>query len=159
MEDHDEGIGSWNYGYGFGKIPPNLDPPLPVPPLPPTIFQQQQQQQQQAVFNNNNEGGGGGWMPQQQQGNMPIPPPPPPPPPPIQPPNMGNNINSNNNKTSFNFLGILGVEEYNSRISEGILTPGSRVGVQVVGKRFEEERVLAVMKVIDELIDTKSSIA
>lgn len=138
MEGNDEGIGSWNYGYGYGLIPPNLDPPLPVPPLPPimphhpdlinnVIFQQQQQQQQQ--FNNMIFG---------------LPPPPPPPLP-----------NNPTNKTSFNFLGILGVEEYNSRISEGILSSqgsSSRVGVQVVGKRFEEERVLAVMKVIDGLV-------
>lgn len=51
-------------------------------------------------------------------------------------------------KGNFNFLGILGVEEFNSRVEDGGITKGVGVGVQVVGRRFEEERILAVMECV-----------
>ena len=53
-------------------------------------------------------------------------------------------------KISFNFLGILGIEEYNGKLEEGVL--GAGVGIQVVGERFKEERVLGVMSVIEDLM-------
>ncbi|KAJ3298816.1 hypothetical protein HK104_010264 [Borealophlyctis nickersoniae] len=56
-------------------------------------------------------------------------------------------------KGSFNFLGILGMEEYNTRIAEGVMTKGATVGVQVVGRRFEEEKVLAAMLVIRNALE------
>ncbi|KAJ3224997.1 hypothetical protein HK099_007545 [Clydaea vesicula] len=53
-------------------------------------------------------------------------------------------------KTSFNLLGILGIEEYNSALQSGVLN-GVGVGVQVVCRRYQEEKVLGVMKVIEKL--------
>ncbi|KAI8927874.1 amidase signature domain-containing protein [Entophlyctis helioformis] len=49
----------------------------------------------------------------------------------------------------FNFMGILGMEEVNHNVSDGT-SVGQGVGVQIVCRRFEEEKVLAVMKAIEE---------
>ena len=48
----------------------------------------------------------------------------------------------------FKFLGVMGLEEINHSISDRTIL-GVPVGVQVVGKRFQEEKVLAVMKLIE----------
>jgi amidase len=50
-------------------------------------------------------------------------------------------------KHHFNFLGVMAMEEMNACFLDGKLSDVS-VGVQVVGKPFEEEKVLAVMKIL-----------
>jgi hypothetical protein len=52
-------------------------------------------------------------------------------------------------KARFNFLGILGVEEYQS-LHGSLLGVG--VGIQVVGRRYGEESVLGAMEVIQDLL-------
>ncbi|KAI8810209.1 amidase signature domain-containing protein [Cladochytrium replicatum] len=55
---------------------------------------------------------------------------------------------------SYNFLAILGTEEYNARLKDGSIGNNSRVGIQVVGRRYEEEKVLAAMQVISDCLQT-----
>jgi amidase len=54
-------------------------------------------------------------------------------------------------KTSryFNFLAVMGYEEVNARIANGDIV-GQSIGVQVVGRPYEEEKVLAVMKILSD---------
>jgi len=66
---------------------------------------------------------------------------------PVQPPDP-NNAASTIIKPRFNFLGILGIEEYNNMLTS---LSGVGVGIQVVGRRFCEESVLGVMEIIDKL--------
>jgi Asp-tRNA(Asn)/Glu-tRNA(Gln) amidotransferase A subunit family amidase len=56
-----------------------------------------------------------------------------------------------NANSHFNFIGVMALEETNHCFLEGKLTD-LPVGVQVVGKPFEEEKVLAVMKIISSNI-------
>ncbi|KAJ3059488.1 hypothetical protein HK102_009964 [Quaeritorhiza haematococci] len=82
----------------------------------------------------------------------PAQPPPTPPPAPAQAPNpsVREDIRRRGN---FNFLGILGVEEYNAQVADGVLMKGSKAGIQVVARRYEEEKVLAAMQVIRRVLD------
>ncbi|KAI8910106.1 amidase signature domain-containing protein [Gorgonomyces haynaldii] len=52
----------------------------------------------------------------------------------------------------FKFLGVMGLEELNHAIHDRSIL-GVPVGVQVVGKRFQEEELLATMRIIQESIE------
>ncbi|TPX70449.1 glutaminyl-tRNA synthase (glutamine-hydrolysing) [Spizellomyces sp. 'palustris'] len=75
-------------------------------------------------------------------------------PPPVNIPGQPAVQSHGHHKGCFNFLGILGVEEFNSRLAEGVGTEAS-VAVQVVGRRFEEEKVLAVMELLRHGLEKK----
>ena len=54
--------------------------------------------------------------------------------------------NTGSIKGRFNFLGLLGIEEFNVGVDT---LAGTRVGVMVVGRRYEEERVLGLMQILN----------
>jgi Asp-tRNA(Asn)/Glu-tRNA(Gln) amidotransferase A subunit family amidase len=54
---------------------------------------------------------------------------------------------SNRSNRNYNFLAMMLLEEFNNSITDGSVV-GKSVGVQVVGKPFQEETVLAVMKML-----------
>ena len=51
----------------------------------------------------------------------------------------------------FKFLSVMALEEVNNCIQDESIV-GADVGVQVVGKPFEEEKVLAVMKILSQSV-------
>lgn len=56
-------------------------------------------------------------------------------------------------RSDFNFLGSLAHETVNHWVKKGSMV-GLPVGIQVVGKRFQEEKVLAVMEMVQEALPT-----
>ncbi|RKO94744.1 amidase signature domain-containing protein [Blyttiomyces helicus] len=58
----------------------------------------------------------------------------------------------------FNFLGVLGVEEWNGWVAEVAGASGCCAGVQIIGRRFEDEKVLAGMQVVRRALDADPSL-
>jgi fatty acid amide hydrolase len=54
---------------------------------------------------------------------------------------------SNRSSRNYNFLAMMLLEEFNNSVTDGSVV-GKSIGVQVVGKIFQEETVLAVMKML-----------
>ena len=54
---------------------------------------------------------------------------------------------SNRANRNYNFLAMMALEEFNNCVADGSVV-GKSIGVQVVGRPFQEEKVLAVMKLL-----------